>query len=83
MAGRDGLPIGREREAKWQSRLRPNRAEHALFYMQMIRGLVHAQVGAGRGRGMTNNVIQRLHCSPTHVLSLSYAFVSSKQLSNQ
>ena len=75
------LPIGREWEAKWQSRLRPNRAEHALFYMQMIRGLVHAQVGAGRG--MTNNVIQRLHCSPTHALSLSYAFVSPKQLSNQ
>ena len=81
MAGRDGLPIGREREAKWQSRLRPNGAEHALFYIQMIRGLVHAQVGAGRG--MTNNVIQRLHCSPTHALSLSYAFVSPKQLSNQ
>ena len=32
---------------------------------------------------MTNNVIQRLHCSPTHALSLSYAFVSPKQLSNQ
>ena len=54
-----------------------------VLHADDTRGLVHAQVGAGRGRGMTNNVIQRLHCSPTHALSQNYAFVSPKQLSNQ